>query len=266
MEDACEGDDEKRHDTVVLDLSGCERLFGSPEKIANDLRRVAGDVGFDARVAVAGNVEAAVCAARGFPGITVIAEGDESVRLGTLPISSLSMPVELLETLKRWGIHTCAEFAVLPDVAVVERLGQEGRRWQLLARGSHSKPLLPKEPPVHFDECMELEFPVELLDPLMFVLNRLLTQLCARLGMHVLSAREIALTLTLAETRCAKQRGPSARAKTPASRTLAGQHVFIETSEARLAEPCSPRRRDRGQGCSDASAGTHETDGFVLAA
>jgi hypothetical protein len=48
------------------------------------------------------------------------------------------MPVELLETLKRWGIHTCAEFAVLPDVAVVERLGQEGRRWQLLARGSHS--------------------------------------------------------------------------------------------------------------------------------
>ncbi|MGB9067517.1 MAG: DNA polymerase Y family protein [Candidatus Acidiferrales bacterium] len=197
VEDACEGDDEKKRDTVVLDLSGCERLFGSPEKIANDLKRVAGDVGFDARVAIAGNAEAAVCAARGFPGITVIAEGDESGRLGTLPISSLSMPVELLETLKRWGIHTCAEFAALPDVAVVERLGQEGRRWQLLARGSHSRPLLPKEPPVHFDECMELEFPVELLDPLMFVLNRLLTQLCARLGMHVLSAREIALTLTL---------------------------------------------------------------------
>ena len=197
VEDACEGDDEKRHDTVVLDISGCERLFGSPEKIASDLRRVAGDVGFDTRVAVAGNAEAAVCAARGFPGVTVIADGDESARLGTLPISSLSMPVELLETMKRWGIHTCAEFAALPDVAVVERLGQEGRRWQLLARGSHSKPLLPKESPVHFDECMELEFPVELLDPLMFVLNRLLTQLCARLGMHVLSAREIALTLTL---------------------------------------------------------------------
>jgi protein ImuB len=197
VEDVCEGDDGKRLDTVVLDISGCERLFGSPEKIANDLRRVAWDVGLDARVAVAGNAEAAVCAARGFPGITVITEGGESVRLGALPISSLSMPVELLETLKRWGIHTCAEFAALPEVAVVERLGQEGRRWQLLARGSHSRPLLPKEPPVHFDECMELEFPVELLDPLMFVLNRLLTQLCARLGMHALSAREIALTLTL---------------------------------------------------------------------
>ena len=197
VEDVCEGDDEKRLDAVVLDISGCERLFGSPEKIANDLRRVAEDMGFDARVAVAGNAEAAICAARGFPGITVIGEGCESVRLGALPISSLSMPAELLETLERWGIHTCAEFASLPDVAVVERLGQEGRRWQLLARGSHSRPLLPKEPPVHFEECMELDFPVELIDPLMFVLNRLLTQLCTRLGMHVLSAREIAMTLTL---------------------------------------------------------------------
>jgi len=197
VEDVCEGGDEKRLDTVVLDISGCGRLFGSPEKIANDLKRVAGNVGFDARVAVAGNAEAAVCAARGFPGITVIAEGRESIRLGALPIASLSMPVELLETLKRWGIHTCAEFAALPEVAVVERLGQEGRRWHLLARGSHLRLLLPKEPPIHFDECMELEFPIELLDPLMFLLNGLLTQLCARLGMHVLSAREIALTLTL---------------------------------------------------------------------
>src|SRR5665213_3919712 len=72
--------------------------------------------------------------------------------------------------------------------------------------------------------------------------------------------------LNARETRCAKQGGPSARAKSPASRTLAGQHVLVETAEARLAEPCSPRRCDRGQGCSDASAGAHETDGFVLAA
>jgi protein ImuB len=42
VEDVCEGDGEKRLDTVVLDISGCERLFGSLEKIANDLRRVAG--------------------------------------------------------------------------------------------------------------------------------------------------------------------------------------------------------------------------------
>jgi protein ImuB len=195
--DGSESGYEKQADTVVLDIAGCERLFGSPEKIATDLKRVAAEVGFDANVAVAGNAEAAICAARGFSGITVIPNGEEGFRLGALPLASLAIREELLETLTRWGIRTCADFAALPEVAVVERLGQEGRRWQLLARGGDRKPLLPKEPPVHFEECMDLEFPIELLDPLMFVLNRLLGQLCARLSMHVLSARQIELTLTL---------------------------------------------------------------------
>jgi protein ImuB len=44
---------------------------------------------------------------------------------------------------------------------------------------------------------MELEFPVELLDPLLFVLNRLLEQLCVRLRMHVLATNEVRMTLTL---------------------------------------------------------------------
>jgi protein ImuB len=197
VEENAKGSEEELPDTVVLDIAGCEKLFGSPEKIAGDLKRVAAKVGFDANVAVAGNPEAAICAARGFPGITVIPAGSEGDRLGTLPLSSLKIPPELLDTLTRWGIHTCAEFAALPEVAIVERLGQEGRRLQLLARGCDPRPLIPKEPPTQFDECMDLEFPVELLEPLMFVLNRLLDQLCMRLRMHVLATSEIKVTLTL---------------------------------------------------------------------
>ena len=192
-----DGADEKLPEGVVLDLAGCERLFGSSEKIASDLQRLAAEVGFDTNVAIAGNPGAAISAARGCPGITIIADGSESARLGSLPLSSLAIPGELLETLRRWGLHTCADFAVLPEVAVVERLGQEGRRWQLLAQGADPRPFLPKQFPTHFEECIDLEFPIELLEPLMFVLNRLLGQLCLRLSMHVLAAREIQLTLTL---------------------------------------------------------------------
>ena len=184
-------------DTVVLDIAGCEQLFGSPEKIAGDLKRIAAEAGLDTNVAVAGNPEAAICAARGFPGITVIAEGEEGARLGVLPLFSLQFPAELLDTLRLWGIHTCAQFAALPEIAIVERFGQEGRRWRLLARGGDPRALVPKEPPLQFEECMELEFPVELLEPLLFVLNRLLEQLCARLRMHVLATSEIKVTLAL---------------------------------------------------------------------
>ena len=184
-------------DTVLLDIAGCEKLFGSPEKIANDLKRVAADVGLEINVAVAANPQAALCAARGFPGIAILEQDNERQKIGTLPLSTLKIPADLIETLNRWGIHTCAEFADLPEVAVVERFGQAGRQWQLLAQASGPAPLLAKEPPVEFEECLELEFPVELLEPLMFVLNRLLDQVCVRLRMHVLATSEVQVTLTL---------------------------------------------------------------------
>jgi protein ImuB len=44
---------------------------------------------------------------------------------------------------------------------------------------------------------MDLESPVDLLEPLLFVLNRLLEQLCVRLRMHILAIGEIKVTLTL---------------------------------------------------------------------
>jgi protein ImuB len=189
--------EESLPDTVVLDIAGCEKLFGSPHKIANDLKRVAADVGFETHVAIAGNPEAAICAARGFAGVTVIAEGSEAEVLGNLPLASLAPPAELLETLRRWGVHTCAEFAALPEIAVIERLGQQGRHWQRLARSTDLRPLLPKEFPSEFEECMDLDFPVDLLESLLFVLNRLLEQLCLRLKMHVLATSELTVTLTL---------------------------------------------------------------------
>jgi protein ImuB len=197
VEDGIRDSREELPDTAVLDLAGCEKLFGSPEKIAHDLARVALEVGFDANVAVAGNLSAAICAAHGFSGVTIISPSEGSARIGALSLTALRIPSELVETLQSWGIRTCAEFAALPEIGVVERLGQEGRRWQRLAQGADPRSLIAKEFPVQFEECMELEPPVDLLEPLLFILNRLLEQLCSRLRMHILSIGEIKVTLTL---------------------------------------------------------------------
>ena len=194
-------------DTVVLDIAGCEKLFGSPEKIANDLKRVASGVGLETNVAVAGNPLAAVCAAQGFSGITVIPAGEEGLELGRLSLEALRIPFELLETLRRWGMGTCADFAALPEVAIVERLGQEGLHWWRLARGAADQPLIAKGFPSNFEEHIDLDSPLELLEPLLFVLNRLLEQLCARLRMHILSIGEIQVTLSL-ERRDSRRKEP----------------------------------------------------------
>jgi len=82
VEDGAKREEQDFSDTAVLDIAGCEKLFGSREKIAQDLRRVASEVGFETNVAVAGSPLAAVCAAQGFTGVTVIPAGEEGLQIG----------------------------------------------------------------------------------------------------------------------------------------------------------------------------------------
>ena len=184
-------------DTVVLDIAGLDRLFGPPHKLAQDLAQRARELGLEANIAVAANPDAAILAARGFAGITVVPPGKQAERLGSLPIGVLQVAPEILETLDRWGVRDLRALAALPAVALAERLGQEGLRLQKLARGAVERPLVPAEPPLTFEETMELEYPVSLLEPLAFVLGRLLEQLCARLEAWALATNELRLTLIL---------------------------------------------------------------------
>ena len=188
-------------DTVVLDIAGLERLFGPPAKLAQSLVQRAAELGLAVNVGVSANPDAAIHAARGFAGITVIPPGKQAERLSELPIDVLQTAPEVLETLDRWGVRNFRALAALPEVAVVERLGQEGLRLQKLARGAVERPLVPAEPSLKFEETMELEYPVALLEPLAFILGRLLEQVCARLGARSLSTNELRLVLELEANR-----------------------------------------------------------------
>ncbi len=203
-------------DTALLDLAGMESLLGPLPNISRAIYNRAATLGLEVNVAVASNPDAAVLAARGLcgagtlarAGVTIIPAGKEAEYLGTLPVEVLfedrleSKQKEqadcLLETLARWGIRNLRALATLPEVALSERLGQEGLRLQKLARGAASRTLVPVEVPLVFEEAVELEHPIVLLEPLAFLLNRLLEQLCARLGTRALATQELRLTLELA--------------------------------------------------------------------
>jgi protein ImuB len=213
-------------DTAILDLAGMESLLGSLPKIARSLFHRAADLGLDANVAVASNADAAVLAARGFSGVTVIPKGKEGESLGSLPVEVLfAEPGEgkeqeenkkekkekkesscLLETLERWGVRNLHALAALPEIALSERLGQEGLRLQQLARGAASRTLVPVEAPAVFEEAVELEYPIVLLEPLAFLLNRLLEQICVRLASRALNTQELRLTLELDSVSSCNQR------------------------------------------------------------
>ena len=181
--------------TVVFDVEGLERLFGSYSEIAT---KVANDVrarGFEANVAIASNVDAAVCAARGFGGITVLNNGSEAKRLRDLPLTVLFSSPEMLETLDRWGIRTLGAFATLPVVEVSERLGQEGVRLHKLARGAGSRPLMTHVQPVRFVEVLDLDYEILTIEPLTFILSRMLDVICTQLRSRNLATHEVRLSL-----------------------------------------------------------------------
>jgi protein ImuB len=180
--------EETAADVLLLDISGLSALLGSDEQIAQILVERAAQCGLRVNVAVAENILAAEVAARGFSGITLIPAGEEAQRIGRLPLSVLSPTPEIAETLSLWGIKICAALARLPVLQLSERLGQPGVRLRELACGTATRALVIAEPELFFEEEMELDDTVEELEPLSFVLGRLLDQLCARLTARALAA------------------------------------------------------------------------------
>jgi len=210
-------------DTILADLAGLSSLFGAEENIAREFARRAAELNLRVRVAVSANLEVAVHAARGFAGITVIPEGEEARYLSGLPVQTLAPSAEALETLERWGIRTCAALGALPMLELSERLGQEGVRLQELARGAHARSLVLAEPPEILEEEMELDDAVEDLEPLAFVLGRLLDQVCARLATRALSAAAIRVRFDLGD---AFEKEEQVRGKNPVTVATAAAKTY----------------------------------------
>ena len=238
-------------DTVVFDARGLESLYGPPEKLAREIER---RIGIPASIAIAANPDAAVHAARGFRGITVIARGREAATLAPLTLNLLAAPPAIAELLHLWGIRTFGEFANLPPLGVAARLGEEGTALQYLAAGAGSRRLRPIEEPLRFEEELELEDPVELLEPLSFILSRLLGDICGRLNGRALAANEIRLRLTL-------EKAPDHVVVLKLPVPMLDQKAFLKMLQLELngrppaapvlkvrmeAEPVKPRRTQQG--------------------
>jgi protein ImuB len=70
-------------------------------------------------------------------------------------------------------------------------------RLQKLAQGTSDRQMVLVQPPLGFAQSLELEHPVEEIEPLSFILSRLLNQLCANLQAHALATNELRLHLKL---------------------------------------------------------------------
>ncbi len=74
---------------VTVDVTGTESLFGTPQEIGRELLDRSKCNGFDVHIGIAANADTALHAAYGWPGISIIAPGEEAQHLAPLPVEIL---------------------------------------------------------------------------------------------------------------------------------------------------------------------------------
>jgi protein ImuB len=94
--------------------------------------------------------------------------------------------------LERWGLKTLDDLAGLPASDLSARLGEAGLILQRAARGEDERPLVPATPAPSFLQSMRLEWPVDDLQPLSFIVARL----CEALEQALAAADRGAISLT----------------------------------------------------------------------
>lgn len=180
---------------VLLDLHGLGRVWPTPEALGQALLGAMRGRALTPHVALAGTRVAALVVACARAGLTIVPAGEEATALAPLPLDLLGLDPDREELLRRWGVRTLGDLAALPAAGLAERFGLEGPRLRRLARGMDDSPLVPAPLPERFEMAMELDWPVDGLEPFSFLLARILEPLCANLKAR--GRRAVGLSLEL---------------------------------------------------------------------
>jgi len=182
------------NNTVVFPIAALRKLIGSPHQIASEICRLGYERAIDANLAIASDPDTAILLATNTHGVTLVMPGNEATVLAPLPVVCLfahdsRLDPRTLDVLHRWGVKTCHDLAALPECGVAERLGMDGVRLRNLACGAIKRPLRIFAPEPAYEHRMNLEHPIELLEPLLFLLGSVLRDLCGRLASAGRAAR-----------------------------------------------------------------------------
>lgn len=177
-------------DGLVADISGVPHLFGGEEALRDDLLVRLARAGFTARAAIADTRGAAYAMVR-----------HDGTDLRTAPIALLRVGTDLVDGLRRLGLHRIGDLADVPRGPLARRFGA-GLLLRLdQATGAQPEPVSPSTPPVHYGVRLTLPDPIGLSADVMAGLERLLERLCATLATHAAGARGMRLELRRVDNR-----------------------------------------------------------------
>ncbi|MBX3387696.1 MAG: DNA polymerase Y family protein [Phycisphaeraceae bacterium] len=139
-------------DGLLLDASGCERMYGGIDRLARALLRRLRRAGISACLAAAPTFGSAWALARfGGRSLTTIGREDLPTALDTLPIESLRISPASAEALRAVGVERVGQLRALPRSALASRYGREVLLRLDQALGSAIETIEPVRPrwPIH---------------------------------------------------------------------------------------------------------------------
>ena len=205
-------------DGLWLDASAAP-LCGGEEGLCQRALEICARRGYRARAAVASEAFTAQALARHTRKKAQVVLPREGARsLAALPLGALEeVDRSAVAILRSWGLSTLGEVASLPPAALRARLGVSGLLLHRLCRADDVASYAPTSLPEVLEESIDLDWPAESLEPLLFALKTTVDRLCARLAGRKRAAVRLALTLKLEEGDEVKAfidlTTPSARAK-----------------------------------------------------
>ena len=184
-------------DEAFLDVTGCRRLFGSPERIGRAIKeRIAREVGLVASVGVAPNKFLAKLASdlEKPDGFVVIGADEVQARLAVLPVGKLWGVGKVTEKeLKRHGINTIGDLLQVPRELLVGRFGDHAAHLLELAAGHDERPVIPVHEARSVGNEITFAKDIAAADELRGILDHLAEKVAWRLRRHNLRGRTITL-------------------------------------------------------------------------
>ncbi len=186
-------------DGVWLEASAAP-LFGGEEGLLARVLECCAGHGYQGRAVVASQLFTARAVARyGERERTlVIPPGGAQTALAPLSLAALEGGgAAQIAALRSLGLTTLGEVAALPAGAVVARLGAGGLGAYQLCRGEDDRVLVPARVAQVLEETVQLDWPAESVEPLLFALKTALDRTCARLAGRQRAAVRLTLRLRL---------------------------------------------------------------------
>ena len=248
---------------VFADADGTGALFRSEAGFATALAARTGALGLPADVAIASSRSVAQIAVRQLAALTPAADTEggrvlalaperERAFLAALPIDLLDPGDALADALTSFGVHTVRDLLALPRRGLATRLGADALALWRIARGESIETPLPEARDHQLTEAIDLDAPESRLEPLLFVLQGLLSRLIERLDARHLGCGDLDLSLDLADGgRDARRIGVAApcgdlRVLVRLTRhALEARPLTAPAAGVRIATRASPLRRDQ---------------------